>query len=138
MSDTAIGLIEQHMSAWSKGDVEGVLACMAPDVVYEDVGLQQVFTGREGMRGFAEVLLAAIQDLTWTPQRIFASGSCVSTEWRLTGTQTGDFPGIPATGKFFDIPGVSVTEVANGLIRGQRDYWNMLDLLQQLGIVPAA
>ncbi len=75
------------------------------------MALQTQFGGKEGVRGFAKATFAAIPDFRWTPTIILIDGARASSEWRMTGTQTGDFPGIPATGKSFSVPGASVLEI---------------------------
>ena len=129
-------LVEQHMKAWSSGDVEGIVACFTEDCVFEDLGLQATFEGHAGLREFAAAVFAAAPDFHWTPNRMFAEGNQVCTEWRFTLTQTGDFPGIPATGKSADIPGVTVDEIRDGRIHCHRDYWSLATYLQQVGLMP--
>ncbi len=55
----------------------------------------------------------------------------------MTGTQTGDMPGLPATDRSFSIRGASVGELAGDKIKRKSDYWSLASLLQQLGILPA-
>jgi steroid delta-isomerase-like uncharacterized protein len=129
-------LLEQHYAAWSKGDVEGILACFTDDCVFEDMALQAKFEGKEGVRGFAQATFAAIPDFRWTPTIILIDGSRAGTEWRMTGTQTGDFPGIPGTGKSFSVPGSSVLEIRAGKIHQNRDYWSLATYLGQMGLMP--
>ena len=56
-------------------------------------------------------------------------------EWTLSGTQRGDMPGIPATGKQFSVRGVSILELEDGKIRRCSDYWDMAEFLKQLGVM---
>jgi len=56
----------------------------------------------------------------------------------MTGTQTGDFPGIPGTGKSFSVPGSSVVEIRAGQIRRNRDYWSLATYPGQMGLMPKA
>jgi steroid delta-isomerase-like uncharacterized protein len=51
----------------------------------------------------------------------------------MNGTQTGDFPDLPATGKRFSVPVASMMEFEAGLIRRNTDYWNVASFLQQVG-----
>ena len=70
-------------------------------------------------------------------------------EVRFTGTNTGEIvlsdfgrgatgttgETFPATGRSMDITGVIVQEIDDdGLIVAERQYWNMLQMLAQLGI----
>ena len=79
---------------------------------------------------------AAFPDYAWTAVRTVVAGDTVVTEWRTSGTHAGDFPGLPATGCRVDFPGVSVTEIAGGVITCERDYFNMADVLAQIGVLP--
>src|SRR3989442_13783713 len=83
--------VEQHMKAWSSGDVDGIVACFTEDCVFEDLGLQATFEGHAALREFAAAVYAAAPDFHWTPNRMFAEGNQACTEWRFTLTQTGDF-----------------------------------------------
>jgi len=56
----------------------------------------------------------------------------------MSSTQAGALRGleIPATGKGFSIRGASVTELHNGKISRNTDYWNLATMMQQLGAMP--
>jgi ketosteroid isomerase-like protein len=43
---------------------------------------------------------------------------------------------VPATGKQFDFPFVGVFRVEGGKIRSIRIYYDQLELLMQLGLIP--
>jgi len=104
MGDNNKQLVEQHMKAWSSGDVEGIVSCFTEDCIFEDLALQATFEGHAGVREFAVAVIGAVPDFQWPATRMVADGAQVWTEWHFTGTQTGDLPGIPATGKAVDIP----------------------------------
>ena len=55
----------------------------------------------------------------------------------MTGTNLGDFPDLPATGRTISIRGVSLTQLEEGRIATQRDYYDGYVLLTQLGMVPS-
>ncbi|HKN38152.1 MAG TPA: ester cyclase [Acidimicrobiia bacterium] len=129
-------LIEQHMKAWSSGDIDGILACFTEDCVFEDMALPARFEGQDALREFAVAVFAALPDFHWSPTTMFGDGARVCTESHFTGTQTGDFPGIPATGKAADIPCLSVDEIRDGRIQRHADYWSLATYLQQVGLMP--
>jgi predicted ester cyclase len=56
--------------------------------------------------------------------------------WRFTGTHTGVFFGIPATGKKVDLIGCTITKMVNGKITEENDFFDNLEFLQQLGLMP--
>lgn len=129
-------LLERHYRAWSTADVDGIVACFAPDGALEDLALEASFEGRSGIREMAVRVLGAMTDLQWTPTLICVEGSTAFTEWRMTGTHEGDLPRIgPGTGKSFSVPGVSIDEIHGGLIHRHRDYWNLTTYQHQVGLL---
>ena len=55
-------------------------------------------------------------DLKWVPQNIVQQGNTFVVRGRATGTPTGPFFGVPASGKSFDIMSIDIHTVENGLI----------------------
>ena len=56
--------------------------------------------------------------------------------WNSKGTHTGNFFGIPATGKNVDIDGVTLVRMKGGKIAEERDFFDNLEFSQQLGLIP--
>lgn len=68
-------------------------------------------------------------------EEIMAEGNKVLIQARATGTNTGEFNGIPPTGRQMDLPFAIRYTVENGKIT---DHWLIADqmlLLEQLGIM---
>ena len=130
-------IAEAHIKAWSVQDVDAIVACFAPDGVFDDVPLKSVFEGHEGVRAFATAAFAAIPDFSQTIRTLTVDGEIVCFESVFSGTQTGDFPGIPATGKPFEIRCMTIEHIRDGLIHLHRDYWSLADYLQQVGLMPS-
>jgi hypothetical protein len=56
----------------------------------------------------------------------------------MVGTHTGEGfpPGVPPTGRAFDVPGTDVWQVGNdGRALTVRAYWDVAGLMAQLGLV---
>jgi predicted ester cyclase len=66
--------------------------------------------------------------LHWT-----ADGAAVA-EARYRGTHTGPFLGIPPTGRSIDLPIAVVVTFEDGLMAGERFYYDLATLLRQLGV----
>jgi SnoaL-like polyketide cyclase len=66
--------------------------------------------------------------------RTLSDGTWYAAEWVMTGVHTGDVPGLPGTGRSFRVVGVG--EVRDGLMVHATEYFNMADLLTQVGILP--
>jgi predicted ester cyclase len=72
-------------------------------------------------------------DFKITFETILVSGDNIIDRWTITGTHTGLLQGIPPTGKPVRFSGLGIDRVAKGKIVEQWVYWNLLDLLQQIG-----
>ena len=55
----------------------------------------------------------------------------------MRGLHTGDLPGMPTTGRSFSVAGAKFTQVRNGEMVSATLYWNMADLLTQMGLLPS-
>ncbi len=79
-------------------------------------------------------LRAAFPDRVDVMEQVIADGDRVGLLFRVTGTHTGNFFGIPPTGKKIDVYEVAMLRIVDGqMIEG----WYMMDeaaLLQQLGV----
>jgi SnoaL-like polyketide cyclase len=57
----------------------------------------------------------------------------------MSGTQKGDLPGIPATGKrFSSVRGSIILELEAGKIRRESDYWDAATFMKQVGVLRRA
>ena len=66
----------------------------------------------------------------------FSDGDYVITHIVGRGKHTGDFLGIPATGKDVEMPGIAIHRIVDGKIV---EHWGQVDglgMLMQLGAVP--
>ena len=90
--------------------------------------------------GFFECVietLAAFPDGQYTMHEILADGDKVVLRWSFSGTQRGEFMGIPPTGRRGTMTGISIFGFKDGLISEFWEYYDSYDFLQQLGAVPA-
>ena len=129
---------EDYHAAWLSYDVERIATFFTDDCVYEDVAMGVVNRGKQELKAFVTCTFAAFPDIKFEDKSFFSSGDCIAIEWVMTGTQTGDLPGIPATNKSFSVRGASVTELRAGKISRNSDYWNLVSFLQQIGLLPMA
>ena len=94
-------------------------------------------SGREGFKQAVRMVHAAFPDIRYTFDDMVAEGDRVATRWTLRGTQTGDFLGMPPTGKPVAVTGINVLRFAGGQIVECWETWDRLGLMQQLGVLPA-
>ena len=69
------------------------------------------------------------------------SGDTVVTELKMSGVNTGDLAQpdgskIPATGKSVEMNGCQVAVFENGKMKKSTQYYNMMTMMAQLGLMP--
>ena len=84
------------------------------------------------LSNFIPLLSRAAPDFKLEPKTWVTDDKSFAMEVLYSGTQKGDFPGLPATGKPFSIRTCSFGEFENGKIKGRRDYW-VLGNLERTG-----
>ena len=92
--------------------------------------------GMSGLKSLITGLRSAFPELQATVEEQIAEGDKVVTRVTIRGTQEGEFLGMPATGRSFTIPGVSIWEVRGNLLIQEWVSWDALGMMQQLGAIP--
>jgi len=93
--------------------------------------------GREGLKAFISAFHTAFPDGHLSVDHMIDSGDTVATRLTFRGTHTGDFMGIPPTGKKVTVPALDMARYADGKLV---EHWggpDQMSLLQQLGVIPA-
>ena len=129
-------LIEQEALGWSR-NMDQLMAVFADDVIYEDAPMGLVLHGKEELRGFATAFFNGCPtDLKAVVTTAVVDGDHGASEWRFTGTHSGDMPNMPASNKTMDVRGASIYEFEGGKIKHKIDYWDLSTMLRQLGFMP--
>jgi steroid delta-isomerase-like uncharacterized protein len=140
MSD-AKHVLEQAIETWNVGNREGWAALYDENVEWEAPGGARI-SGLEDLKvKYFDALLEAAPDRASVVDSLFGEGDLVAEEGRYTGTHTGTWrnPGgveIPATGKTLDFPFSAIFRVENGKIVSIRLYYDQVEVLTQLGLMP--
>ena len=75
----------------------------------------------------------AMPDLQIKVTNRIVRGDQLTVEWMASGTHSRDYPGLPATGRAFAIPGVTVVVRRDGKIVRESLYYDMAEVHHQLG-----
>lgn len=138
MMDTADRpFLDSYLAAWNAHDSAAVARHMADDAIYEDVALGRVLHGPSEIASFVEEATRSSSDFRFESVSLFTVGNDYANEWVMLGTNDRERPGVPATSRSFRVRGASIGRLdANGRIVENRDYYNLAELLTQLGILP--
>jgi steroid delta-isomerase-like uncharacterized protein len=139
VATTDRAFFDGYLAAWNAHDSAAVARFMADDAIYEDVALGRVLRGPSEIAGFVEEATRASSDFRFEQVSLFTVGGDYANEWIMIGTNDRAVQGVPATGRSFRVRGASVGKLdTTGRIVENRDYYNLAEMLVQLGIQPAA
>jgi len=120
------------------GDLDGFGRQFADDFV-EHNELPGLPPTKAGVLQNFQMLLSAFPNLRMEVQDVVTCGDKAVARVRVSGTHQGEFMGLPATGKSATVDLIDITRFGDdGLAREHWGVVDMLALLQQLGIIPAA
>ena len=117
-------------------DVDGFAEYLADDFVEHETAPGLAPT-REGVRQFFTMYIAGFPDLNFEAEDMLASGDKVVARIRVTGTHTGEFMGMPPTGKEADVQAIDIIRFGDdGLAHEHWGVFDALAMMQQLGVIP--
>jgi steroid delta-isomerase-like uncharacterized protein len=120
---------------WTKGNLEPIPELLAEDFVNHHP-LPGAAPGREGLAALVTAWRTAFSDMRETCEDLIAEGDKVVGRFRMGGTHSDEFMGVPPTGRRVTMSGIDIVRVAGGKIT---EFWcseHLLELLQKLGAVP--
>ncbi len=91
--------------------------------------------GIENVKAFYANYVNGFSNVEFTIIDVFGQGDKIVKHWKFKGKHTGDFFGIPATGKSVDLDGVTLVKMKNGKIAQEQDFMDNMAFMQQLGLV---
>jgi steroid delta-isomerase-like uncharacterized protein len=129
------------MAAWNGHDASAMAPFVTDDVEWHDPWLLEPARGLAEVQASMEDSWSAFPDLRFfepDPPHLSISGELVAWAWRMEGTMRGPIypPGFAPTGLRMAVDGVDLWRLRDGRIAHYRAYYDMTDLLRQLGIMP--
>ena len=92
--------------------------------------------GREGVKQFFGMMSEAFDGFRFDVEDIVVEGDKGAARVTMKGTHSGEFMGVPATGKQVSVSAIDIFRLADGKIV---EHWGVTDamaLMQQLGAIP--
>lgn len=121
----------------NQGDIESYLNILyAPNVTLHFLppGSPQ---GHEGGRLYYTGILAGFPDVTLVIDDVLEEGDRLAIRIHVDMTHTGDFNGIPPTGKRVSLSAITMLRFENGKVAERWTEANFMGLMQQLGVIPS-
>lgn len=127
---------DRRKQAWQEHDVDGLCKGHAPDgtltspMLGTRKGLEEIAASYRGLfQAFSE------QQFIWEP--LLVDGDRVALPLTVTLAHTGEFMGLPASGRRAQIQGVFLYDMSNGLIAHEQRLYDFTSLLIQIGALRA-
>jgi steroid delta-isomerase-like uncharacterized protein len=130
-----INLVNEHICAENAHDVDRTMATLAEslDFKFND----EEFGGHESVREFYSDIFQGFPDMHYKVVGRYANDEAIMQEVIMTGTQTNEFCGIPASGRRIEVPVCAIFLFdENDQITGERIYLDVALFLRQLGYYP--
>ena len=126
-------LVSRYYDAFNGGDIEGMLACVADDVVH-DVNQGARRTGKAAFHQFcARMAHSYKEQLDGIVVMASDDGRRAAAEFNVIGTYLAAEEGLPpATGQTYRLPAGTFFAVRDGLITRITTYYNLTDWLLQI------
>ena len=121
MAQDATRTVRDFCDAWSRRNVEEILAFFTDDAVYHNIPMAAA-TGKEAIRNLLNFILTPAQAVKFEVTHIAAAGDVVLTE-RVDSFEMG--------GKQVVLPVAGVFEVRDGKVAAWRDYFDMATWTKQ-------
>ena len=110
------------------------LATLTEDCVFDDRAFRRVWHGREGARDYYRLWWDAFGIRPETGARHAPREDLLVVETDFVGIHVGEFLGVAPTGREVSVPMVIFVDFRDGLLSGERFYWNPADLMSQIGV----
>ncbi len=111
---------------------------ISPDLIYHFNSTAQPIVGLKANKEFNKSLFQGFPDIRQKIEDTIAEGDKVVYRTTIQGTNTGEFLGTPSTGKSVKVNDFTMLRFSGGQIVEMWYECNLLEVMQQLGLVPRA
>lgn len=128
-------LVRRLVVAADQREFDLVQQLLAPDFLLHPSGGREPIDREQFLR-VQDARTTAFPDVSHTFEEQLAEGDLVATRMTQHGTHSGEYMGIPATGRRTSMTGIAIHRVVGGKVAEVWPSPDLLGLLQQLGGVP--
>ena len=127
-------IVRHYQEIYNSNDVDRLTEAVSEDLLTPNImpGIPQ---GLEGAKAAHRIMLTGFPDYRTTIEDLVAEEDKVAARIQMAGTHTGEFMGIPATGRRVSFTGIYIVRIANMKIVEHWGEEDSVSLLQQLGVL---
>jgi steroid delta-isomerase-like uncharacterized protein len=123
---------------WNQGKIDTVSQLMSDNCRHHDPIFPSLSSGAENIKRHITSCRTGFPDLKFTVDDTIAERNEVVHHWTARGTHKGQFLGMQPTNKQATVSGTSIYRIENGKITEQWVDWNLMSMMEQLGIAAPA
>ena len=130
--------LKMYSMVWDNIINKGDFNYFSPEYFDDNVTLitsPENVVGIDALKAYWETFLSGFSNVEFTIVKSFGQGDDLVKHWHFKGEHTGDFFGIPASGKMVDMEGTTLIKMKNGKIAQEQDFYDSSIMMQQLGVV---
>lgn len=137
LEDNKAVVRRHYEEGWNQRNLSSVDETHSPNHIHYDPSNPAPISGAEGIKKRLAEVIQAFPDIHFNIEDMVAEGDKVAVYWTLSGTQKGEFAGIPPTGKRIEgIQGMIIHRLSNGMIVEDKTVRDTMSMMQQLGAIP--
>jgi steroid delta-isomerase-like uncharacterized protein len=130
----AVRFFGDQQREWNARDAEALASRHTDDGVIISP-IYRTVKGRHDILQSYRALFETFPDWQYVGERLLVDGEHVAQQFVVNATHSGEFMGLPGSGRKFDIQGVRMFEMQEGRIAYERRYYDFTGLLVQLGVL---
>jgi len=132
--DDAVNFFEEQQRNWAARDAAALTASHTDDATI----ISPIFRTVKGHQEILEsyrTLFTTFPDWTYVAEPALVDGTKVAQPFIVSATHVHDFMGMPGSNRKFEIQGVILYEMRDGLIAHELRCYDFTGLLIQLGVL---
>ena len=134
MSAENKAIVQQIYDVINSRELDGLDALIAADLT-DHSPVPGTAPGLAGTKQTLSMYHAVFSDLRATTEDMIADGDKVVVRLMMNGTNTGEFMGLPPTGKQVKMSGIEMFRLVDSKIVERWAEFDMMSLMQQLGVM---
>jgi steroid delta-isomerase-like uncharacterized protein len=123
---------------WNQGKMESIGELVASGCKLHAPVFPSLTSGADNLKRHIEMCRSGFPDVRSSIDDTIAEGNEVVHHWTIRGTHKGQFLGLAPTNRTATISGTSIHRIQGGKIVEQWSDWNLMTLMEQLGVSAAA
>ena len=124
----------RYAEAKNDHDLDKAMMEWVDDAAVDVVPFGLAVEGKELVRLLFDGLLGALPDYAGVVETVVAEEAGIAAQWRMRGTNNGQFLSLPATGRYIDVPVVSMFGTDGQRLASETIYFDLATLAHQMGL----